>query len=772
MRTTLFSLLTLMFIVVTNAGNITQKGYVRTIGRPDNRNGEPLSGVTLKVQGQHTLVKSDSKGNFSLIFPNAKDGEAYKLNSVRLSGYELNEKEVIGRDFIISSGVTQEIVMISLRVKQEIENNIRSQVESRYMKQLRKLEAEKSALGEQYYAEMRRLETVYEKRDALIADMVERYSHTDYAKLDETSARINTFIESGELERADSVIKTMNVAKLEHQHSTLEKDIVEKRTSLQKEENALNNIKNELATAYNGKFEIFQAQFQNDSAAFYIKKLAALDSTNIDYQIQAANFISTYLAKYDEALKFLHNAQSMASDSITKARVYNSLGIVNQAKGELDLALEYHQKALDIDIQQMISGDIATSFSNISLIYNEKGNYDLALKYGLKSLEIRQDLGDEYDVAYSCYNIGNSYLMKRNYDLALDYFLRCIKLHHSNNLDPLVAMSYNSIGQIYNRKENFDLALENFQKALDIRQKIYGDQHPFIAASYNNVGLAFLGKGLFDSALKYFYEALQIGINIYGEWHYDIATYYFNIGTVYYRTKNFDLALENFQKALNIDIKVLGEEHPNIAYILVAFGDFYYNKDDLDQALEYFNKALSILEKSNNDIQYITYIYSQLGYIYLNKKDYESAIKYFNKYIEACNKIRIKVNPIYENGLRYSKYKFALNSKDKDNICNLLKTNMAMAQVSDGTPASERGLSGEYYLVQYEDWNMESTIDFFDYIVQYKGKPKTIVLYRNGEFYKEYFADIIGIYTYIKEVKESERVHILKEWEKWLKNNE
>lgn len=154
MKRILYLLCLLLFCpsVAVFAGNVEQRGYVRTIGRPNNKSGTRLPNAIIRVQGMHNAVKSNQNGDFSILFNNAKVGvDGYYLSSVRLVGYEVNEKEVLGRKFAVSATVPHEIVMISVKEKYEIEDRVRRQVEKRYVEKIRQLEAEKDKLGEEHY---------------------------------------------------------------------------------------------------------------------------------------------------------------------------------------------------------------------------------------------------------------------------------------------------------------------------------------------------------------------------------------------------------------------------------------------------------------------------------------------------------------------------------------------------------------------------------------------------------------------------------------------
>ena len=94
----------------------TQQGYVKTQGRP-NKPGVPLTGVTIRVRGTMNSVLSGADGRFSFLMPDKKDGDALVLQQVRKQGYELCDRELIGRQLVFSTHVLIEIV-----INQRIEN--------------------------------------------------------------------------------------------------------------------------------------------------------------------------------------------------------------------------------------------------------------------------------------------------------------------------------------------------------------------------------------------------------------------------------------------------------------------------------------------------------------------------------------------------------------------------------------------------------------------------------------------------------------------------
>ena len=193
----------------------TQQGFVKTLGRP-NKPGVPLENVTIQMVGMVNPVTTSSTGEFHLSAYNKKDGDPIKLLKVRKNGYELRDKDLIGREMVFSSRVPIYITMVDTHQlatdKKRIEENARRVAEENYQKKLEQLEKENEEnklSAEKFRQEKEALEEKYEKYLSLIGDMADRYARTDYDQLDSIDVEINTCIENGELEKADSLIHTI-----------------------------------------------------------------------------------------------------------------------------------------------------------------------------------------------------------------------------------------------------------------------------------------------------------------------------------------------------------------------------------------------------------------------------------------------------------------------------------------------------------------------------------------------------------------------------------
>ena len=78
--------------------------------------------------------------------------------------------------------------------------------------------------------------------------------------------------------------------------------------------------------------------------------------------------------------------------------------------------------------------------------------------------------------------------------------------------------------------KNYASATESHKRALNIRQKVLGEDHENTADSYHELGVAQYMLGDYTSATESHKQALSIRQKVLGEDHEKTADSYFNLG--------------------------------------------------------------------------------------------------------------------------------------------------------------------------------------------------------------------------------------------------
>jgi len=242
------------------------------------------------------------------------------------------------------------------------------------------------------------------------------------------------------------------------------------------------------------------------------------------------------------------------------AALANNVSTIYYAMGQLEKALEFQLKALDIREQVLAKNhpDLATSYNNVSLIYQDMGQLEKALEFQLKALEIREKV------------------LAKNH--------------------PSLATSYNNVSLIYQDMGQLEKALEFQLKALEIREKVLAKNHPSLATSYNNVSMIYKAMGQLEKALEFQLKTIDIKEKVLAKNHPSLATSYNNVSMIYKDMGQLEKALEFQLKALDISEKVLAKNHPSLATSYNNLSLIYRDMEDIAAARPYAQKAVDILQ--------------------------------------------------------------------------------------------------------------------------------------------------------------------------------
>ena len=93
-----------------------------------------------------------------------------------------------------------------------------------------------------------------------------------------------------------------------------------------------------------------------------------------------------------------------------------------------------------------------------------------------------------------------------------------------------LAACYVDLGTIQHSLEDFNAALDSIQQALDIRLKLFGEEHADTAYIYHSLGTTQHSLGNFKAALDSKQHALDILLKLFGEQHADTAYIYHSLG--------------------------------------------------------------------------------------------------------------------------------------------------------------------------------------------------------------------------------------------------
>ena len=348
--------LLLLGILVASAQ--TQRGYVKTRGRLQSNGttipGTRLSGATVTLKGNNS-VTSGANGVFSFVVSN----KSFCIINVRKNGYQIYDRDLLGKPHSYSSNYLP-IVMDTpdnvLADKLASERKIRRTLQRQLTEKENEIEALKEQhkiTEEQYQKQLQVLYKSQENNEKLIAEMAEHYSTIDFDQMNDFQRRVAAFIQNGELMRADSLLNTKGSmeerrAQIEKNRSILNANAEElkKRQEEQEKGEALQTktIEDFAADCYS-RADICKISHDNDSAAYWMRMRADIDTLNIAWQLKAGEFIQEYLSDFTSSLHYYHRALAVAmaqegENGENVATSYNNIGCVYDSQGDYVQALE------------------------------------------------------------------------------------------------------------------------------------------------------------------------------------------------------------------------------------------------------------------------------------------------------------------------------------------------------------------------------------------------------------------------------------------------
>ncbi len=217
------------------------------------------------------------------------------------------------------------------------------------------------------------------------------------------------------------------------------------------------------------------------------------------------------------------------------AYLTNNLSIIYLEMGQLDQALEFQLKTMEIweKVLDKNHPDLAASYNNISTIYYAMFQLYPALEFQMKAVEIWKKVldKDHPNLATSYSNASLIYKDMSQLDRAREFQLRDIEIKEKvlDKDHPMLATSYNNLSLIYQDMEQLDRALEFQMKAIKIREMVLVKDHPDLAQSYNNLSRIYQDMSQLNRALPFAERAVAIMENNFPNGHLNLDLYKENL---------------------------------------------------------------------------------------------------------------------------------------------------------------------------------------------------------------------------------------------------
>ncbi|WP_425389493.1 CHAT domain-containing protein [Ekhidna sp.] len=365
-----------------------------------------------------------------------------------------------------------------------------------------------------------------------------------------------------------------------------------------------------------------QYAFENKKAE---KLYYKLDDAYLDYDY------ATILDSEEEAKEtFLNKEDTVA------ANVYSYLAeAYDYELGDFQQALDFYQLELDLRKKIDPNGDIKDLLYNMATLQTELGYYGAAEEF---LTSIRKADENEFGKKSEEYFDSSRalillYLQTEQATKALDAAEEVKKAVDKNTIEE--GVTYKWIGDSYAIEGSFRKAEKNLFKGIKVFEENGLETTFEYVSTLNSLGVSYLDKGKIPDAEELFTEALDILNRLQGDNEDMVANLKSNLAQVYFELGNYDQALEIQQEVITTNKEYYGETSFIYAIDLITYGLTYLEAKQYNRAEEILLEALSIMEQSDPDGIDYGRIETTLSRLYYEKGEVRRAIEFGQKAIKT-----------------------------------------------------------------------------------------------------------------------------------------
>ncbi|HUK91105.1 MAG TPA: CHAT domain-containing tetratricopeptide repeat protein [Blastocatellia bacterium] len=269
-----------------------------------------------------------------------------------------------------------------------------------------------------------------------------------------------------------------------------------------------------LAKIYENKVEFEKARPLLEHAVAILEKESPENPRTAFAVLQLG---TTYMhlgqsAKADQLLRraLELSEKTLGPDHPQVADVLRTLGIFHQNRGDEDEAEKMYVRGLAIVDKTSPAANALTSdlLTNLGTIYSGHGDYARAEPLLLRSLAIAEEKWgkDNLQLANILQDLGIVELRgKKNYAAAQEYYERALsireKVYGLNHSD--VAANMINLANLYRTEGNLNRALQTHLQALAILERVAGPAQWVTVVSLGNIARTYAMLGDFPNAVKY-----------------------------------------------------------------------------------------------------------------------------------------------------------------------------------------------------------------------------------------------------------------------------
>ena len=216
------------------------------------------------------------------------------------------------------------------------------------------------------------------------------------------------------------------------------------------------------------------------------------------------NAIDNYKKSRDLYLKI--------SDTLGVARVSNSIGLIEIKRGNYAIGLQNSLSAIHIFEKQYLKDELSTAYNNLAEAYFKTNQIDKAIEFNYKALDVRKQLNDTEGIKISTKNIAELYSLLKEHRKAIEYYEKVLDILNPKTDQNLRGEILPKLGSEYLRFKEYDKAAKYLVEGLKYNRK--QDNKEGLLRALNAIGNLNLQNRKVKLAEKQLNEAYAIAQKI------------------------------------------------------------------------------------------------------------------------------------------------------------------------------------------------------------------------------------------------------------------
>ncbi len=225
-----------------------------------------------------------------------------------------------------------------------------------------------------------------------------------------------------------------------------------------------------------------------------------------EYQARCRQLLASYLideGEYGEATQWLLEGLRIAEANghlLVEGLCYNGLGIIDYVRLRLEEASRYWSLAIQKIEQAGMIDRYPSLLSNLGSTYYSLNQLDSALFFHHRALQLAEKLHNPVDMAMALNNLGNVYHKMADYEEAGTLFARALTLQTEIGDTVEIVRVLNNLGVNFEDQEKSEQALDIYRHALEVALK--GGDFGVVAFTYENLANAYASQGNYPEAYQ------------------------------------------------------------------------------------------------------------------------------------------------------------------------------------------------------------------------------------------------------------------------------